>query len=87
MLGKSATQQLEILAAQFAQSVQDFNREVMQNSEAIFLHLPFWAAMDIEPMHLERANFGSSRDALRWRPTPNAAMLGAPEGTHGGEHR
>jgi hypothetical protein len=50
--GRTATQQLEILAGQLACSFQDFHGEVTQSPEAIFLHLPFWAAMDMEPLRL-----------------------------------
>lgn len=40
--GKTAREQLQVLAAQFNHSLQDFHGEIMANREAVFLHIPFW---------------------------------------------
>jgi len=40
--GKAAREQLEVLAALFRRSPQDFHGEVATNREAVFLHIPFW---------------------------------------------
>jgi hypothetical protein len=52
MRGQTANEQLKTLAGQFAYSKQDFHGEVTQNREAVFLHLPFWAACDADTLEL-----------------------------------
>ena len=46
--GKAALEQLQVLAAQFKYSLQDFHGEVTLNREAVFLHIPFWRSSSLK---------------------------------------
>lgn len=62
--GKVAREQLSVLAGQFASSVQDFQREITQNRDAVFLHLPYWRQLELAETDL---------------PAPRDAVLDAVE--------
>jgi hypothetical protein len=47
--GKTAREQLQVLAAQFKYSLQDFHGEITANREAVFLHIPFWRSQTAPP--------------------------------------
>lgn len=64
MRGQSAAEQLETLGGQLAFNFQDFHGEVTQNREAVFLHLPFWAEMEVARLRL---------------PMPRSSLLAAVE--------
>lgn len=52
LLGKSAREQLPLLAGQYRASLPDLQREVTTNREAVFLHFPFWQKLDPESLEL-----------------------------------